>query len=946
MPYKLSDERKHVRPTRSQLQFAALNVCSRFMGRRPLITNSADRWIEQKAASAIFPEQTASTLLALQQSWPATGPLLRETIENFPLGEASLLHLFSVSSICAGRIVNAPDLLPWLAQVAQSNRGYGQMLSDLRELNRGDISENNFELLRRWKGREMTRIALREVAEIPTIEETTEELSQLAAICLSQVFQHWNRQFRNRYGSPDADFAILGLGKLGGRELNHSSDVDVIFLYSHEGQVSANQSYHEWFNRLGAKIIETFSATSPAGSLFRIDLRLRPEGSAGPLARSLESMENYYAGFGETWERLALIRARGICGNEELVYEFLQHHQPFIYPKSPTRDLLDEVALLKRRIERDIVGHENLNRDVKLGAGGIREIEFTVQALQLVHGARNTFLQETSTLKALPALAELDLLPHKEVMTLDAAYRFLRRVEHRLQIEAEQQTHTIPDDPVAQLRLAQSLGFESSDQFTTELQRHMENVRAIFRKNVADSPEVTAQGAPVTAIFQDEARATKSLTELAEGPARFHVAPRTRQVFRKLRPLLLQQLAKTADPDATLNQLVRFVEGYGLRSLLFELLAVNPRLLELLVKTFDVSRFASDLLVRQPQLLEETTRFRKLDQPLDAAEHLRRLNSLGPSAPDLQPIRAYRQMYWLRILLRDVLGLSNAVTLATEHSDLAEACLVHVNQLLAPEAGLTIIALGKFGGREITYGADLDVLFVGENTRAAQDLVGAMGKPTPEGTISPLDARLRPDGEKGPLVCSLSTYKAYYEGRAHLWELWALTRARPIVGPAQTDFLEMAQHIWRDAGQRANLFAEIDLMTERIRRDRGSGIPGLDFKTGNGGMIEAEFLVQGLQMRGGVWNPNWTEAVVELTRHDLLDQNEASQLKISYGFLRRCEAALRRWENKSVSALPVAESEQRRLASWLGYKEFEAFVQSFDEARQKIHAIYDKRIQA
>ena len=171
---------------------------------------------------------------------------------------------------------------------------------------------------------------------------------------------------RNRYGSPDAEFAILGLGKLGGRELNHSSDVDVIFLYSHEGQVSANQSYHEWFNRLSAKIVETFSATSPAGALFRIDLRLRPEGSAGPLACSLESMENYYAGFGETWERLALIRARGICGSEELVYEFLQHHQPFIYPKSPTPDLLDEIAALKRRIERDIVGHENLERDVKL----------------------------------------------------------------------------------------------------------------------------------------------------------------------------------------------------------------------------------------------------------------------------------------------------------------------------------------------------------------------------------------------------------------------------------------------------------------------------------------------------------------------------------------------------------------------------------------------------
>ena len=235
---------------------------------------------------------------------------------------------------------------------------------------------------------------------------------------------------------------------------------------------------------------------------------------------------------------------------------------------------------------------------------------------------------------------------------------------------------------------------------------------------------------------------------------------------------------------------------------------------------------------------------------------------------------------------------------------MAEACLIFMNRLLAQESGLTIIALGKFGGREITYGADLDVLFVGENTRAAQNLFVVMGKPTPEGTIAPLDTRLRPDGEKGPLVASFATYESYYESRAQLWELQALTRARPIAGPQEADVLGMIQRIWRDAGQRPSLFADINAMTERIRRDRGSGTPGLDFKTGSGGMVEAEFLVQALQMRAGIWNPNWTQAVVELAHEDILAQNEVSQLKISYGFMRRCESALRRWENKSVSTLP------------------------------------------
>ena len=914
------------------------------MPRRSPLKNPSDRWIEEKAARAIFPEQTATTLFQLLENWPADAPPLRTFVESFPLGEEALLHLFSVSSICATRVVNAPEMLLWLASNCQSGRGYGHMLADLRELNHGDIAQNNFEILRRWKGREMTRIALREVAEVASIEEITEELSQLAAICLTQVFRHWNRELRNRFGSPDAEFAVLGLGKLGGRELNHSSDIDVIFLYSHEGQLSANLSYHEWFNRLSANIVVTFSSTHSAGALFRIDLRLRPEGSAGPLARSLESMETYYAGFGETWERLALIRARGITGSEELVYEFLQQHQPFIYPKSPTPDLLDEIAALKQRIEREIVGYENLQRDVKLGAGGIREIEFTVQALQLIHGARHAFLQETSTLKTLRALAELDLLPRKEVLTLDAAYRFFRRVEHRLQIEAEQQTHTIPEDAEALRRLALSLGLRSAKEMTATLQTHMANVRAIFTKNIAASVESGGDSAPSFAIFRDEARATKSMAELAKGPARFHVAPRTRQVFRKLRPLLLSQLAKAADPDATLNQLVRFVEAYGLRSMLFELLAVNPRLLELLIKIFDCSLYAGDLLVRHPQLLEEITRSRKLDQPFDVAEHSRRLGSIEIKRTELNSVRAYRQTQLLRILLRDVLGLSSPLTLVSEHSALSEACLVFMDRLLAEDSRLTIIAMGKFGGREITYGSDLDVLFVGDNTRAAQNLFVTMGKPSPEGTISPLDTRLRPDGEKGPLVCSLATYESYYQGRAQLWELQALTRARPIAGPNQSDFLQMVQGIWRQAGERENLFEEINSMTERIRRDRGSGVPGLDFKTGIGGMVEAEFLVQALQMREGIWNPNWTEAVTELAQQDVLAQNEVSHLKISYGFLRRCESALRRWENKSVSTLPAGESEQHRLAHWLGYKDFEAFVQSYDEARQTIHTIYERRI--
>ncbi len=899
-------------------------------------------WIREKAAASLNPSQVETTLLQLSERWPADAPPLVRLTEEFPLGEPALLHLLAVSSICATRLTQNPETLLWLSQpeVCMTSRGYPEMLSELHALAGDSVATQDFAALRFWKGREMTRVALRELANVAPLEETTGELSQVAEICIRRVFDHWNTELRKRHGSPSADFVILGLGKLGGGELNHSSDVDLLFLYGEEGQLTPHISYHEFFNRLGKKILETFSTPHPAGSLFRIDLRLRPEGSAGPLARSLESMENYYSGFGETWERLALIKAREIAGSRELAYEFLRQHQPFIYPKSATPDLLDEIASIKHRIERDIVGTEKLERDVKLGRGGIRDIEFIVQTLQLMHGARHPFLQEPNMLKALRALRELDLLPTNEVLTLDQTYRFLRRVEHRLQIEAEQQTHVVPREVEALRRLALSLRFSSSKDFTAALQGRMRAVRPIFQRIVSTTH--TAPAANDLEIFSDQKRATRAFTDLAQSAAGFHIAPRTRQIFGKLRPVLIGWLAKSADPDATLNQFVRFVEAYGLRSLLFELLVANPRLLELLLKTLDASRFAGELLIRRPQLLEDITRDPAFDQTRSVAENLRRLDALGADANNLDPIRAYRQRQLLRIVLREVLGLASPVATCIELSDLAETCLLFAVRLLGAEQ-ITITALGKFGGREISYGADLDVLFIGDDDRTTQKLMIAMAQPTAEGNIWALDARLRPEGEKGPVVCSVETYQWYYTNRARPWELQALTRARAISGPQQSEFMQIAKSAWRRAGQDPDLFIRIDEMLERIRRERGSGSDFLDLKTGRGGIIEAEFLVQALQMRGNIWEPNWERAADRLRERRILKDAESEKLKEAYRFLRRCESAVRRYENKAVSALPTDPSEQRKLAIRAGYDSFEAFQRKYIDARDAIHMLYERR---
>ena len=544
-------------------------------------------------------------------------------------------------------------------------------------------------------------------------------------------------------------------------------------------------------------------------------------------------------------------------------------------------------------------------------------------------------------LKALRALRQLDLLPRDEVLALDNAYRFLRRVEHRVQIEAEQQTHTVPDEPESLLRLARSLRYSSASDFTAALQNRMGSVRPIFQRIISERP---AQPAKVNVeIFIDPKQAEKALRDLGRGATSFHIAPRTRQIFQELRPILLDWLAEAADPDATLNQFFRFVEAYGLRSLLFELLVTNPKLLELLVKTLDASRFAGELLIRRPQLLEDITRDPTFDEPRSVAENLRRLESLGVNANNLDPVRAYRQRQLLRIILREIVGLVTPAAVFTELSDLAEACLVLTARLLGDDQ-TTIIALGKFGGSEISYGADLDVVFVGEANRAAQNLIAAMAQPTAEGDIWALDTRLRPEGENGPLVCPVETYEWYYANRVQLWEIQSLTRARPISGPLQAEFMRVAKSAWRRASQDAEFLVKIDSMLERIRTERGSGSDFLDLKTGRGGIIEAEFVVQASQMRESIWEPKWQHAVDLLRKRGVFSDVEATKLKQSYGFLRRCESALRRFDNKGVSAFPSDPNEQRKLSIRLDYDSFEILRRDYVEARETIHAIYQRHI--
>ena len=886
-------------------------------------------WAERLIEAAWDPAASRKVLDTLTAHHTSTADILQRS----PDSGIALLNFLTFSPVSFEKVTRRPELLEWLtsSDVLTPRRGgrSGRRAEPV-------ASDASYEALRGWKSQEMLRIAFREIAGLADFSETTRDITEVAEICVGQVYQGVLHSLAKRWGDPDTGFGILAMGKFGGYELNYSSDIDVIFFYGEDGYLNPRFTFHEFFTRLAEKIIEVFSVKSVP--LFRIDLRLRPEGGVGPLVRSFASLENYYAGYGETWERMALIKARGICGDEELLYEFEHRLQPFIFPRAVSADLLEEIADLKVRIERDLVGAEDLHRNVKLGFGGIREIEFIVQTLQLLHGARNAFLQERGSMKALTALEQLQILPREDVDTLRKAYIFLRAVEHRLQIVNEQQTHTLPAKTTARLPIARSLGFGSVAPFDQNFSAHTHAVRRIFERLLGAERESPKQER-VLDFFHEPGHAEKSLTHLRDGPSNVHVAPRTRRLYAKLQPELLRRLRHLADPDGTLNRFTRFVDGYGIRGLLFETLLANPRLFELLLQLFDASAVFSQIVIRRPQLVEEVARGRTLGRRLKTDEFADGLSGNSENLPVADWIRAYRRAEMLRILLRDVLGFASLEELQTEMTDLAEACLRFAMAALETPNALTVLALGKIGGRELLYGADLDLVFIGQESAPAEKLISLMSAKTSEGRVFSIDCRLRPEGGSAPLVVSTVGYEAYFAKRAQLWEIQALTKSRVLCGPEAASLAGIVDQIWSRPIDRRKLRSGVYAMYQRIVRERSKHPDDLSFKTGRGGLVAIEFLVQFFQMRDGIRESNTLAALDKLTLQ--LSDAERETLRNAYRFLRKLESVLRRVDNVSASTLPANEEDQRRVAKWMGFESREPFLDEYRGHRERVALIVD-----
>jgi len=867
-----------------------------------------------------------------------------------------LTRVFRFAPAQAEFLLSNPDCLKSLLDTGllERERTHAQIRQSCAEFIR-QKQDDPLAALRLWKRREFFRIAVRDLLNKAGVEEIMAELSALASVCVQSVLDTVWERLAAKLPAPKTPFAVLGLGKLGGSELNYNSDIDLIYIYEEEGQ-AGRITHHEWFVRLAQSLTQELTRMDAHGSLFRVDLRLRPEGSSGPIVHSLESCEHYYAAFGETWERLALSKARGVAGDNELAYEFCQRLQPFIYPRSISRSVVDEIYQIKKRIEEEVVGQGALERHVKLGRGGIREIEFTTQTLQLLHGARHPFLHEASTLKSLQALHRTELMSRDTLDELVSAYRCFRMVEHRLQMRYDLQTHTLPPDWEKSPDLFESLNYPSAEAFVSELKEHQNRVRKVFSALLEDDPNRPAAAfdwpeKPTEAILHELSAcgikntgdAYMTLHALAHGPEFVHTSSRTKILFDRLWPIIREQLPREARPELCLNQLERFTEAYGTRSALFEILLRRPKLLEILFLIFDNSRYLTDTIIRHPEFIEDIALTGTLDYqktPQDVAKEIHSM--IDADLPLERVLRLTKRSELLRIELRAMMGKAGLDVTMQEWSELAEVCLNEAATAAGAAPDFAVIAMGKFGGKELSNGSDLDILFVGEDVKKAVRVIKIMNETTEDGIVFPIDARLRPYGNDGLLSVPLSTYQDYYANKAQFWEKLALTRARPVVGNleirSQFEAL-IAQTIYQqpiNAGELAEIFG----MRARIEKERATHTPGFsaDYKTGKGGLVDLEFMAQTLQLLHGHKDPAWraTNTITILKLHNNL------KLVENYLFLRKMEFSLRRFHLTEESSIPRDEEQQWILARHMGFKDFASFLKVYEPILEENRRVWDE----
>jgi [glutamine synthetase] adenylyltransferase / [glutamine synthetase]-adenylyl-L-tyrosine phosphorylase len=865
----------------------------------------------------------------------------------------------------------------------------------------------------RFKRRNYVRIALKDALGLATLAETTLELSSLADVILSEVLRDTDRELEARYGPPQyrdsqgrlvrSGFSIISLGKLGGGELNYSSDIDLLFLYARDGETggrdSPSISNKEYFVRLAQAVVKRLTEPTPEGQVFRVDLRLRPEGDQGDLTLSLDAAIDYYSRRAQDWELQMLIKTRHSAGDARLTRAFLRSVEPYVYKSPGDFSAVESVLLSRERISRRLREGHHETIDVKRHTGGIRDIEFLTQCLQRLYGMREPWVRSGGTLHALRKLNDKGLLSDVDYATLNSAYEFLRKVEHRIQLEQGRQSHRLPSDPAALERLARRVGVDAGIEhaaapaLSEHVNRVLREVEQVYRRLLrAGNPERP----PGTFELKPDA----TLTE----PARQSYASLLR-ALASWSPELARRISEVVGPQRIQSRVARFLSAFTASSEALRLACETPAALERALEVLRISEPLSEFLIRHPEdlavlaaLSEEPASETQLTMALDAGVPAPPLQSRQRSALPFAWVseagldvrtkmgllrRSFRARA-LELGVKDFAKMGSVYESLRRWSDLAAACVstaseipngVTANTLTATGQGVglpagsvrlcrvAVLALGRLGLGEYDLGSDADLIFVAGSltppdlmpsaARWAEKTLETLSSYTQDGAVLAVDPRLRPRGSAGELVLREDALLEYMLNEAQPWEALSYLKSCPVAGDLELGSQvtsRLTQAVFERFSDDPRLEVELVAMRRRLEREPRAG--HLSTKSAPGGYYDVDFAVSYLRLRHHLSLPegsNMIEQIAALAAAGWLDEADASSLLEGAAYLRTLDHAMRLVTGKRVRGLPQRAGPANALAElmsrWVGESQAQgepSLAAKLAEVQQRVRRVYQR----
>jgi glutamate-ammonia-ligase adenylyltransferase len=803
-------------------------------------------------------------------------------------------HLSAQSRFLSTDIDRQPEWLTELVERGDIHRSF--TAPDFqRRLNEMPQDLPPAHLYATFRRRQILRILLRDILGIATLSETTEELSELAGVILNAALTRILQAQAERHGTPTTGICVIALGKLGGKELNYSSDIDLLFLYGENGETSRGLSHKEFFKHVAAQLTELLSTHTPAGFCYRIDLRLRPEGTHGEVSISLEGARHYYEKRARDWELQMMIKARAVAGDLSIGESLLEFIEPLTYATTLDFTAIETMSETRSRLNEKLNSKRKSKQpsgiDIKLARGGIRDIEFLVQCLQRLHGGRSPWVRHGGTLLALSRLQDKGLISESEYSRLANAYTFLRSLEHRLQFCEDRQTHVLPaatrDLDTLAHRMPPQIGVDpTGDGLLAALQSHFEGVIDIYER-VIHAQQVRPPG-----------------TQPAPGIA----IPLSASLERQA-PTFAQQV-QSSRQRRRLKSFEHFIESVDAIPELMQLLENDDQLQRSVIELFEGSPFFAEQIARDPHLIRELQHNPpELPDPTDAAA-----------------LRAYYRRSMIRLQTESIVKPVPVFETLGHMSDLAETVIAKAYDLAVQsvnvppqQKSMMVIALGRLGMREFDLDSDADLLFVIPNecavdhllwTRVAERIIEILASYTSAGAIFSVDTRLRPSGREGGLVQTTGAFLEYFDKRAEAWEGISYMKSRAVAGDleAATDFLgKLQQTDWRRWGQSGRSRGDLRDMRMRLEREQGKANP---LKAGPGGYYDIDFLLLYLRLKSaGVFFKvlNTPERIDVLEKMGHLEREDAEFLSQAAGFYRALDHGLRLFSGHAEGKLPDSE---------------------------------------